>query len=858
MRLKTVSLVCMAVLTAIAPSLAFAEAPSAPGNLRAEVYSTTAGEIFWSRSTDTNGVVTGYEILQDGASVATLDALSFFADNLTDGVTSTFSVIAIDNDGERSDTVSVDITGGAQGNDNNAGERPLPPANLFATVYSTTAAEVFFDRNTNDVLTYEVSLNSVVVATIDGTSFFFGDLSGGQVIDVDVVAIDGNGLRSDAASVQFNTTGDAGGVNTPVASAIDAPSNLSLEVYSATAGELFWDRSSQTNLIDTTEILRDGQVIARTSGTSFFDATRIRGVAYRYDVTFIGFDGDQSDTSTVDETGGIANAPENTPDTDTPTVDDIEVVDNTIIVPDDGDIYQVQDSTSFESFCEGLLRCEVVPGTYNVINLSSGDRFEGIVVSGTDVAEPGIGDGAELTLQLPEFRGELVFKSEQRVDLVPLLASTGLERPTNIVVARNGQTVRADLVGGRDDLEAIVTVNTETLTAELLATDLSDDTTLVFDANNNPVAVFARNCADVSFTPLFNDSVVDLTSVIEPGQCLRENVSVSADGNVIIFYTFTPGVGDFGLDGSSDLRAYTLNTASLTPVIDFTLDVDGTTVFPILPVPFNFDQILSDDGRHFFAKQFWIGTDANGNTVRVVGAILFDTVNATFITRGRADDLRTCVITQSINCDPPYFYAMSLDGERQYFSVPTSELLPDGIPTSMFVSELKFSDTGSLSESLVGSDTGSILSLGTNADGRLVVLQAGRASETAELGFAVLEPNSGTLLSLNDSFNECELLNNNGISIDDSRCAFTDRPFSTSRDTGEFTASGRQLLFPNISRFSPGGEQSVENFLLDVNESALFILPPGFNADTDSVSEDATVFVGNTEFPDFEVVIGRR
>ncbi len=388
MRLNAVSPLCLAVLTALAPSLAFAEAPSAPSNLRAEVYSNTAGEIFWSRSTDSNGVVVGYEVFQDGELITSRDALSYFADNLTDGVTSTFSVIAVDNDGERSETVSIDVTTGVNGNASETGDRPLPPANLFATVYSATAAEVFFDRNIGPALTYEVFLDGVVVATIDGTSFFFGDLTGGQNNNVDVVAINASGVRSGAASVQFNTTGgtSGGGDNPPVASAIDAPANLRLEVYSATAGELFWGRSSQTDLIETTEVRRDGVVISTTDGTSFFDDTRVPGVAYLYEVTFISVDGGQSDASVVDETGGIADTGGD--DNDSPSIDDIVVNGNVITVPDDGDIYQVQDSTSFAPFCEGLINCEVVPGTYNVINLSSGDRFEGIFVSGESTPEP--------------------------------------------------------------------------------------------------------------------------------------------------------------------------------------------------------------------------------------------------------------------------------------------------------------------------------------------------------------------------------------------------------------------------------------------------------------------------------------
>lgn len=54
---------------------------------------------------------------------------------------------------------------------------------------------------------------------------------------------------------------------------------------------------------------------------------------------------------------------------------------NTVLLPDDG-WYQVQDSSSYESICEGQRSCTVPAGTYHVINLTSGQRFESIVVGG--------------------------------------------------------------------------------------------------------------------------------------------------------------------------------------------------------------------------------------------------------------------------------------------------------------------------------------------------------------------------------------------------------------------------------------------------------------------------------------------
>ncbi|ASJ70381.1 hypothetical protein [Granulosicoccus antarcticus] len=68
---------------------------------------------------------------------------------------------------------------------------------------------------------------------------------------------------------------------------------------------------------------------------------------------------------------------------------------NTISWPDDG-WYQVQDASSYSSLCEGGLSCNVPAGTYNVINLTTGVRFEGLTV---DVSiDPGNGPDPDDTL----------------------------------------------------------------------------------------------------------------------------------------------------------------------------------------------------------------------------------------------------------------------------------------------------------------------------------------------------------------------------------------------------------------------------------------------------------------------------
>lgn len=73
--------------------------PSTVGNLNGVAYSSTALEIFWDAAASSDSFITGYEVKRDGESVATIDGLSLFEDGLSPGVEYTYSVRAVDANG---------------------------------------------------------------------------------------------------------------------------------------------------------------------------------------------------------------------------------------------------------------------------------------------------------------------------------------------------------------------------------------------------------------------------------------------------------------------------------------------------------------------------------------------------------------------------------------------------------------------------------------------------------------------------------------------------------------------------------------------------------------------------------------
>lgn len=84
-------------------------APTTPMNLSASVYSSSAIELFWERSSD-DTVVTAYDVYLDGELYRTVDGNSMYDDQLIPGTTYEYSVVAIDNmanESARSQSLSV-------------------------------------------------------------------------------------------------------------------------------------------------------------------------------------------------------------------------------------------------------------------------------------------------------------------------------------------------------------------------------------------------------------------------------------------------------------------------------------------------------------------------------------------------------------------------------------------------------------------------------------------------------------------------------------------------------------------------------------------------------------------------------
>lgn len=193
------------------------EPPVSELNLRHSVYSGTAAEVFWDRY-EGNGPVR-YEVSRDGEVLGLLDALSYFDDTLTPGETYTYTVRVVGDAVNETVTDSTTLTtndggsggggddgsgGGGDGGSDGGGDGGSGggnddgfPTGIRATVYSSTAAELFWDRPAESGVIYEISRDGVVIAMTQGISFFDNTLSPGTSYEYRVVAIFSDGTRSD-------------------------------------------------------------------------------------------------------------------------------------------------------------------------------------------------------------------------------------------------------------------------------------------------------------------------------------------------------------------------------------------------------------------------------------------------------------------------------------------------------------------------------------------------------------------------------------------------------------------------------------------------------------------------------------
>ncbi len=206
-----------------------AEVPAIPTGLRADIYSTSALELFWDRhpaQPDQSDFVSGYRIFRDRRLIAETAGNSFYEDGLSANARHVYRVEAIAPANSSAaaeleltvspgqvlaagsvDSSGVSSVGGSVVSNGGGVSGSLAVTGLRLEFYSPTVAELFWDRADQAVTAYRVTRDGTPVAMTDGTSFFEPSLIAGRQFNYRVEALDADGrtLGAGELSASSNT-----------------------------------------------------------------------------------------------------------------------------------------------------------------------------------------------------------------------------------------------------------------------------------------------------------------------------------------------------------------------------------------------------------------------------------------------------------------------------------------------------------------------------------------------------------------------------------------------------------------------------------------------------------------------------
>lgn len=210
-----------------------------PLSLRADVYSSTALELFWRR--EFGGAVT-YEVARDGVVVGTSNGSSFFDDELTPGTAYEYTITLLGSNSPPS-TITSTTNGSSRGP---MVDGPLLENARFV-VYSDTAAELLWDRPAPEfgVDRVEVLRGTGNVATdslgrFDATSYFDNSREPGVAYSYSLIARDRGGNELDRVNFSADDAQIPGSVEfvSPILGEFNETEIVNL-VFSAFSGQAF-------------------------------------------------------------------------------------------------------------------------------------------------------------------------------------------------------------------------------------------------------------------------------------------------------------------------------------------------------------------------------------------------------------------------------------------------------------------------------------------------------------------------------------------------------------------------------------------------------------------------------------------
>jgi len=263
-------------------------------DLRGEVYSSTAVEIFWTAGPGHDATTT-YEIYRDDELVENRSGRSYFDSSLASGTRYDYSVIAVSGDGE-SERTSISLTTSSSGTPPTDSGKPSIVASLTGEVYSNTGAEIFWEPATDDgwIVGYEIYRDDNFLEIRNGRSYYDDAIQADVAHIYTVIAVDNDDNQGPAATYQLGQEDEAIPPGPP-----SAINELTYAIYSSTAAELFWKGATDDSFVVGYKISRNGQFVEQRDGRSYFDSTLEPDIVYTYSVWSVDNEGNEGPETSV-------------------------------------------------------------------------------------------------------------------------------------------------------------------------------------------------------------------------------------------------------------------------------------------------------------------------------------------------------------------------------------------------------------------------------------------------------------------------------------------------------------------------------------------------------------------------------
>ncbi|UOY03809.1 fibronectin type III domain-containing protein [Blastococcus sp. PRF04-17] len=225
----------------------------------------------WARNNEADFAT--YRVLRDGVEIATVTTRSYVDTGLTNDVTYSYSLVAVDDVGNRSaasapvSATPTDLT------------PPAAPTGLVAVAGENEVSLAWAANGEADLADYRVLRDGVEIATVPTRTYLDTGLTNDVAYAYTLVAVDTHGNRSAPSAVASATPRDM---------APDAPTDVTA-VPGDRRAVLSWTAPSDTDVVGYRVLAEDGRIVATVAAPATRAAVPdlVNGTTYRFTVAAV-------------------------------------------------------------------------------------------------------------------------------------------------------------------------------------------------------------------------------------------------------------------------------------------------------------------------------------------------------------------------------------------------------------------------------------------------------------------------------------------------------------------------------------------------------------------------------------------